>query len=198
MIHHKRFLFLFWALILVRALPGQTPSTTDFNLKAGLETWHFRDEVDLVGESGHPGQMMGFEVHVKKNRSIFLAGIRYHRFSIPRLEKSLAFPAAGDEPFHYFSIGLGYGYSVWDPGIVECNLVGGGEVIFFYDIGANSVGLDDDSLNGVSTALAAGLQLTWFDLVTTEFRYRFGLQPLIKNRKESIIRGLTLGIGVML
>jgi hypothetical protein len=196
--HQKHLILLVWIMLPTVPIWGQLPSTTKFNLKAGLETWRFKDEVDLIGDSRHPGQMMGFEIHVQKQQSLFLAGIRYHRFSIPQLEKAFAFPSAVSEPFHYFSIGLSYGYQVWRPKMVQWTLLAGGEALFFYDISANSVGLDDDSLKGVSTALALGLQLAWFDLITTEIRFRFGLQPLVKNRDESVINGLTLGIGVML
>lgn len=46
---------------------------TGFNVKFGAETWSFKDEKTQSGSSDHPGQMIGFDVFVGVEISLWFA-----------------------------------------------------------------------------------------------------------------------------
>ena len=167
-----------------------------FNVKAGVETWSFKDEKESFGQSRHPGQMIGFDVFVEKNKLMFIPGFHYHRISILNEEKVFSIDFSDAHHIHYFNIPITFGYKVLDVTGLEMVLAAGAEPQFYYDLDENDVGLDDDKIFGVSTSLTGLLHLKLFSFLTTEFRYHYGLQPLIKNRDESKVRGLTLAVGV--
>jgi hypothetical protein len=161
-----------------------------------MESWSFRDENDISDQSRHPGQMIGFDVFVEKNKILFSPGFHYHRISVLNEDNGFSFDFSNAHHLHYFNIPITFGYKVMDLPILETSILGGAEAQFFYDLDDNDIGLDDDQLYGVSMALTAILHMEWFTFLTAEIRYHHGLLPLIKTRDESKIRGVTLALGV--
>jgi hypothetical protein len=147
----RTFVVLILACYAVGTLSGQT----SINVKAGVETWSLKDEKMLSGLSSHPGQMIGFDVFVVKNRALFVPGFHYHRFSVAHEEDRFNFNFGEAHHFHYFTIPMTGGYSLISDSIFNLSLLAGGEIHFFYQLDDNSIGLDDDMLYGVSTARCA-------------------------------------------
>jgi len=175
---------------------GTAQAQTAFNIKFGLETWALKDEIDLSGESTHPGQMIGFDVFVEDNRFLFVPGFQYHRISLANEDNSFSLDFDDPHHAHYFMIPLTFGYKVFAASSIELAILGGGEVSFFYDIDENDLGLEDNMFYGVSTNLTGSVHATIFSLLTAEVKYHYALQPIIKIRDDSKLRGWTLAVGL--
>ena len=184
------------ALVVFVCCLGSGFSQARINAKIGIESWVLKDEVSVSGESMHPGQFIGFDVFVEKNRALFVPGFHYHRISVENGEESLSFNFHQKNHLHYFTIPLTAGYKFFDRSFWNLALMAGGEVTFFYDIDSNNVGLDDDMLYGVSTGLTGILQAEIATIFTAEVKYHYGLQPIIKIRDQSKLRGLTFAVGL--
>jgi hypothetical protein len=170
-------------------------SQTEFNLKLGVESWILKDEIELLGVSKHPGQFIGFDVYVEKNRLIFAPGFHYHRFSVMNEEERLRFAFEKRNNLHYFTIPLTFGYEFLDLKALNFSLLTGPEVTFFYNIDDNDIGLDDDMLHGVSAGWTAALLSELLTFGTLEVKYHYAFHPIIKIRDESKLRGWTLAAG---
>src|SRR5690242_10682960 len=118
-------------------------SQAEFNLKAGVETWSLKDEIDLDGSSHHSGQTIGFDLYVIDNRFVFAPGFHYHRISILDEEKGLRFKFGDQNHINYFSIPVTFGYRVLDLKPVVITGMAGGEIFFFYNLEENDIGLDN-------------------------------------------------------
>jgi hypothetical protein len=175
---------------------GLVKAQAGFNAKFGLENWSFKDEMEMTGESSHPGQMIGFDVFVEDKRFLFVPGFHYHRISLENEDQSFSADFSEQHHAHYFMIPLTAGYKLTKDGIVNLSILGGGEVAFFYDVDDNDLGFDDSGFIGVSTNLTAMFHAELFSFLTTEVKYHYGLQPTLKNRDESKLRGWTLALGV--
>ncbi len=175
---------------------GTTTAQTSFNAKIGIETWSFRDEAEMSGQSRHPGQMLGFDVFVEDNRFVFVPGFQYHRISLQHEDQRFSFNLSEHHHAHYFMIPLTAGYKVTKDAFVNLSVLGGGEVVFFYDVDDNALGFDDNGYIGVSTNLTAMLHAEIFSILTTEIKYHYGLQPTLMSRGDSKLRGWTLALGV--
>ena len=173
-------------------------SQARINAKIGVESWVLRDEISVSGKSMHPGQFVGFDVYVEKNRGLFVPGFHYHRIAVENGDEKLNFNFHQDDHLHYFTIPLTFGYKFLDRSVWNLALLAGGEVTFFYDLDANSIGLDDDMLYGVSTGLTTVLHTEIASVLTAEIKYHYGLQPIIKIRDQSKLRGLTFAVGIKL
>ncbi len=185
-----------WWMVLSLGLATGLSAQTEFNPKTGIEAWRFRDEKKMTGTSRHPGQIIGFDMMIRKNRWCFSPGFQYHRISAVHEDKSFRLDFSSSHHMHFFMIPLAFGYTLLDESMLDLSLLGGGEIVFFYNLDQNDVGLDDDMFHGISTALTAALHTEWFDLATFDINYHFGLQPLLKTREQSTVRGLTLALGV--
>jgi hypothetical protein len=169
---------------------------TVFNAKTGVESWALQDELNFSGISSHPGQFFGFDVYVEKNRALFVPGFHYHRISIENEDETFSYNFRDSHHVHYFTIPMTFGYKFLDGRDWNLSAMGGGEISFFYDLDANDVGLDDDMFYGVWTGLTGVLQVEVISLITAEVKYHYGLQPIIKIRDDSKLRGWTLALGV--
>lgn len=168
----------------------------EFNVKAGVESWSVKDEKELTGQSSHPGQFLGFDMFIENNRLLFTPGFHYHHISVLNEEKSFHFGIENRNHFHYFTIPLTAGYKFIDVGVWNVSLMAGGEVSFFFDIDENDIELDDDQMHGVWTAWTAILHTELLDFVTAELKYHHAFHPIIKQRSESKLQGMTLAMGV--
>ncbi len=171
-------------------------SQAQFNLKAGVEAWSIKDEIDLSGESHHSGQTIGFDMHILDSRFLFAPGFHYHRISALNKEEGLQFRFGDKNHIHYFSIPMTFGYKVFDLAVVDISGLAGGEVFFFYSLESNDIGLDDDQLHGVYTALTGVVHTSVFSFLTAEIKYRHAFHPIFKERPESKLRGWSLEVGV--
>ena len=176
---------------------GMAQAQAGFNAKIGVETWSFKDEADNTGQSKHPGQMIGFDVLIEDNRFLFVPGFQYHRISLLNEEHSFSFDVSEHHHAHYFMIPLTAGYKLTKDAFVNFSVLGGGEVVFFYDVDDNDLGLVSNSFYGVSTNLTAMLHAEIFSFLTAEVKYHYGLQPVLKMRDDSKMSGWTLAMGVM-
>ena len=184
-----------WALLLWVVAQHLSHGQADFNIKAGMESWLLKDEKEQTGQSCHPGQMIGLDVLIKKEKALFVPGIHYHRISIENEDHCFDFNFSDPHHLHYFTIPLTGGYEVLDEPDVNIALLGGVEINFFYDLDDNDVGLEDDMLYGVYTSLVGRLYAELFSVVTAEINYHYALQPIIKIRDDSRLRGWTIAIG---
>lgn len=175
---------------------GIATAQAGFNAKIGIETWSFKDEAEVSGQSRHPGQMIGFDVFVEDNRFVFVPGFQYHRISLQHEDQSFSFNLNEHHHVHYFMIPLTAGYKLTHDAFVNLSVLGGGEVVFFYDVDDNNLGFDDNGFIGVSTNLTAMLHAELFSFLTAEVKYHYGLQPTLKSRDDSKLRGWTLATGV--
>jgi hypothetical protein len=175
---------------------GVAHGQAGFNIKFGLETWSLKDEIDQSGVSKHPGQMIGFDVFVEDNRFLFVPGFHYHRISLANEDKSFSLDFDEAHHAHYFMIPLTIGYKVLEIPSIELAILGGAEVNFFYDIDDNDLALEDNMFYGVSTNLTGSLHVTFFSILTTEVKYHYALQPILKIRDDSKLRGWTLAAGL--
>jgi len=175
---------------------GISQAQVGFNPKFGMETWSFKDEAEMTGQSKHPGQMIGFDVFVEDERFVFAPGFQYHRISLENEEKSFSLDFSDAHHAHYIMIPLTAGYKLTRDAIVNLSVLAGGEVVFFYDVDDNDLGFDDNEFFGVSTNLTAVAHAEIFSILTTEVKYHYGLQPILKSRDDSKLRGRTLAMGV--
>lgn len=175
---------------------GAVQAQAGFNAKIGVETWSFKDEIDNTGQSKHPGQMIGFDVLIEDKRFLFVPGFQYHRISMLNEDHSFSLDLSDHHHAHYFMIPLTAGYKLTKDAFVNLSILGGGEVVFFYDVDDNDLGLVSNSFYGVSTNLTAMAHAEIFSFLTAEVKYHYGLQPTIKARDESKLRGWTLAMGV--
>lgn len=173
-----------------------TVAQARFNAKIGAETWSFKDEAEMTGQSKHPGQMVGFDILVEDSEFMFVAGLQYHRISLIHEDQSFSFDFSEHHHVHYFMIPVTAGYTFLTNDVVHLSILGGGEVVFFYDVDDNTLGFDDNDFYGVSTNLTAMLHAELFSFLTAEVRYHYGLLPVLKNRDDSKLCGWTLGAGV--
>jgi len=168
---------------------------TVLNFKTGVESWTLQDELDMLGESSHPGQFFGFDVFVEKNRALFVPGFHYHRISVENEDERFNYDFSDKHHAHYFTIPMTFGYKFLDGRDWNISALGGGEVSFFYDLDDNDIGLDDDMFYGVWTSLTGVVHVELLRFITAEVRYHYGLQPIIKIRDDSRLRGWTLAVG---
>jgi hypothetical protein len=166
------------------------------NVKTGVESWTIQDELNTSGSSGHPGQFFGFDVYVEKNRALFVPGFHYHRISVENEDHKFDYNFSESHHIHYFTIPLTGGYKFLEQCNWNMSAMAGCEITFFYDLDANDVGLDDDMFYGVWTGLTGILQVEIFSIATAEVKYHYGLQPIIKIRDQSKLRGWTLALGI--
>ena len=171
-------------------------SQTQLNLKAGVEAWSIKDEIDLDDKSHHSGQTIGFDVHILSNRFIFAPGFHYHRISVLNKKEGLPFRFGDQNHINYFNIPLTFGYRSIDLKALDVSGMVGGEVFFFYNLEDNDIGLDDDQLHGVYVALTGIIHVAVFSFLTTEVKYHYALHPIIKERPQSKLRGCSLEVGV--
>jgi hypothetical protein len=167
-----------------------------FNAKIGVETWSFKDEAEMSGTSKHPGQMLGFDILIEDNRFLFVPGFQYHRISLVNEDKSFSFDLSNHHHVHYFMIPLTAGYKLTKDAFVNLSVLGGGEVVFFYDVDDNDLGFENSNFYGVSTNLTAMLHAEVFSFLTAEVKYHYGLLPVLRTRDDSKLRGWTLAMGV--
>jgi hypothetical protein len=167
----------------------------EFNIKAGVETWSVKDEKEIIGSSSHPGQFIGFDMFIENNRLLFTPGFHYHHISVTSGNKDLHFGFESRNHFHYFTIPLTGGFKFIDVGVLNLSLLAGAEVSFFFDIDDNDIELDDDQMHGVWTAWTAMLHGELFEFVTAEVKYHDALHPIIKERPDSKLTGVTLAVG---
>lgn len=175
---------------------GMAQAQAGFNAKIGVETWSLKDEADITGQSRHPGQMIGFDILIEDKRFLFVPGFQYHRISLLNEDHSFSFDVSEHHHVHYFMIPLTAGYKLTKDAIVNLSVLGGGEVVFFYDVDDNDLGLVSNSFYGVSTNLTAMVHAEIFSFLTAEVKYHYGLQPTLKARDDSKLRGWTLALGV--
>lgn len=175
---------------------GVVEAQARFNAKIGAESWSFKDEAEMTGQSKHPGQMVGFDILVEDSEFMFVAGLQYHRISLINEDQSFSFDFSEHHHVHYFMIPVTAGYTFLKNDVVHLSILGGGEVVFFYDVDDNMLGFDNKDFYGVSTNLTAILHSELFSFLTAEVRYHYGLLPLLKNRDDSKLSGWTLGAGV--
>lgn len=168
---------------------------TEFNAKIGISAWSLRDEKELVDVSRHPGQFVGFDVLIEKNRKVFSPGFHYHRISVMNEDHTFSLDLSPSHHMHFFTIPLTGGYKVLDAAAMNISLLAGGEINFFYSLDDNDAGLDDDMFYGISTGLTGIVHAEFLTFVTLELRYHYALQPIIKIRDKSKLRGLTVGLG---
>jgi len=166
------------------------------NVKTGVETWMLQDELNTTGMSSHPGQFFGFDVYVERNRWLFVPGFHYHRISVQNEDFRYEYNFSQSHHVHYFTIPMTGGYKFLDIANLNISAMGGGEITFFYNLDGNDVGLDDDMFYGVWTGLTGVLQVEIFSVVTAEVKYHYALQPIIKIRDDSKLRGWTLALGI--
>lgn len=192
---HIRFV---WLLTLIGLYRMDLMAQADINIMAGIETWSLKDELETFDRSRHPGQLIGINILVEKGRGVFMPGFHYHRFTAGHEPRSFEFSFRNPRHLHYFTIPLLFGYKLTDESLVDVTLMAGPEVQFFYQVDPNDAGLDDDMMYGVSTSFSAGIHSEWFSIFTLECRYHHGLQPLIRTRGDSKLRGISLGLGIQL
>ena len=168
---------------------------TAFNIRLGAETWSLKDEKAQTGSSSHPGQMIGFDVFVGDTRFFFVPGFHYHRISVLNEDDRFSFDFSEAHHMHYFTIPMMCGYTLIDSSSVNLSVLAGAEVNFFYSLDDNDAGLDDDLFYGVTTALTSALHAEFFSVLTAEVSYHFALQPILKTRDDSLLRGWTLALG---
>lgn len=167
-----------------------------FNAKIGVETWSFKDEAEMTGQSQHPGQMIGFDVLIEDNRFLFVPGFQYHRISLVNEDQRFSFNFSEHHHVHYFMIPLTAGYKLTKDSFVNLSALAGGEVVFFYDVDENDLGLVSNSFYGISTNLTAILHAEIFSFFTVEVKYHYGLLPVLRTRDDSKLSGWTLAMGV--
>lgn len=182
-------------LLLVVFSTEKASSQTQINPKLGFGSWTIKDEVEF-GKSVHTGQTLGFDVYILHNRLLFAPGFHYRRISIMNKEEDLNFNITGRNGTHYFSIPLTFGLQVLDLPAIQAFVTAGGESTFFHSIDENDINLDDDQLHGVFLGLTGGAQLELFSLVTLDVKYHHALQPIIKARAESKLRGWSFAAGI--
>ena len=171
-------------------------SQTQINPKLGYESWSLKDEMDQTGNSSHSGQFIGFDVYVQHNRLLFVPGFHYHRLSILNQEEGFNFRFHKRNGTHYFSIPVTFGFQVLDLPGIDAYLMAGGESTFFYSLDSNDIHLDDDKLHGVFASLTGVAQVELFSLLTLDFKYHHAFHPIIKERPESKLRGITIAAGI--
>jgi len=175
---------------------GKSNAQTLLNPKMGMETWSLKDETELSGQSRHPGQMIGLDVIVMKDRWLFMPGFQYHRISMINEEHSFSFDFNDPHHAHYFIIPLQAGYTVTSDSSFQLSVLAGAAVNIFYDLDQNDLGLNAEDFYGVTTSLTAGLCAEFLSFLTAEIKYQFALQPILKPRDDSKLRGWTLALGV--
>lgn len=175
---------------------GIATAQAGLNAKIGIEAWSFKDEAKMTGQSSHPGQMIGFDFFIEDNRFVFVPGFHYHRFSLQNENHTFSFNLREHHHAHYFMIPMIVGYKLTCDAFVNLSVLGGGEVVFFYDADDNNLGFDDNSFIGVSTNLTGMLHAQLFSFLTAEVKYHYGLQPTLKSRDDSMMRGWTMALGV--
>jgi hypothetical protein len=195
MIRFFRKLSIVACSLLFCLLPGLYAQDV-FSVKTGMETWTIRDELSTLGSSSHPGQFFGFDVYVEKNRALFVPGFHYHRISVLNEDHRFSYNFSEAHHMHYFTIPLSFGYQFLDYKHWNMAALGGGEINFFYDLDANDVGLDDDQFYGIWTGLTAILQSEIASRLTAEIKYHYAIQPILKTRPQSKLRGWTLAMGI--
>jgi hypothetical protein len=166
-----------------------------FNLKAGIESWSIKDEIDLSGQSHHSGQTIGFDLHLQDNRFIFAPGFHYHRISVLNQKGGYQLKFGDGNHIHYFSIPLTVGYKVFHFDFMDVAGMLGEETIFFYDLDHNDLGLTSDQFYGVIPALTAVVHTEFWSLITLELKYRYALTEMIKERPDSKLKGFALELG---
>ncbi len=192
----KRFL-AYLALLLSLTYSDNGNSQPLFNAKTGVESWSVRDEKDLVGESHHSGQTVGFDMRIMKNRLIFAPGFHYHRISVLNKQEGFQYNFSKGNHAHYFSIPLTIGYQFLDFKIVDLSLFAGAESFFFFDLDANDIGLKVDELYGVTPALTGFIQAEILSLITVDVKYHHALHEQIRKRTESLLSGFSFEAGII-
>ena len=91
-------------MLVLALLYSTATAQAEFNIKAGVETWSVRDEKEIIGNSSHPGQFVGFDMFIENNRLLFAPGFHYHHIAVTHQEKSLHFGFENRNHFHYFAI----------------------------------------------------------------------------------------------
>jgi len=80
--------------------------------------------------------------------------------------------------------------------ILDLSIRAGGQGNFFYSLDSNDIGLDDDKMYGVFTSLIGAAQVELLTFLTLDLKYNHALQPSIKSRPGSKLRGWELSAGV--
>lgn len=185
---------LVWVWILI--LYGAGHSQVVFNPKIGMETWSLKDEMEMFGESNHPGQMFGLDLILRKEKWLFIPGFEYHRISMKNEDQNFSFNFKENHHAHYFIIPLQAGYKVFGDSTFQISAVAGVDLNFFYALDENDLGLDDEMFYGVTTALTGSLFFEFFSFLSAEVKYHYGLHSILKTRDDAKLRGWTLAVGV--
>lgn len=188
---------VFLAIVFHLSSANTAKSQALFNPKIGSEVWSIKDEIDLDGESHHSGQTVGFDMFISDSRFLFVPGFHYHHISVINKSEGLNFKFEDENHIHYFSIPMTVGYKIFDLAVVDLSAQGGGEVFFYYDLDQNDLGLVDDQMYGVSTAIIGMFHTTIFSFLTVDVKYRYGLLPIIRERPDSRMQGWTLDFGII-
>jgi len=191
------FQLVYPALVICLFIAYRGSSQTEFNLKTGAELWTIQDELNSDGHSQHSGQTIGFDVHIYDSRFMFVPGFHYHRISVLNQDDGLTYKFNDDNHSHHLSIPITFGWRVLDLPLVNLSGMAGGEVFFFHSLDPNDIGLDDDQFHELFTSLTGVIHTELFSFLTAEIKYRYALNPLIKERPESKLRGWSLEIGLM-
>src|SRR5690606_20205315 len=147
-----------------------------------------------LGASRHPGQMIGVDLRLYALRFSFAPGLHYHRWTVSHGEAAFG---TGDKPhIHFFQIPLVAGFTLVKVPGFKTEILGGPELIVFYDVDDNQAGLSEDNTRSMTTALTVGLHGRLGNRLTADIRYRHGLQSTLVNRPDARIRGLELSMGV--
>jgi hypothetical protein len=185
------------ALIFCIFIAHEGSSQTAFNLKTGAALWSIQDEVDSEGHSQHSGQTIGFDVQIYDSRFMFVPGFHYQRISVLNQDDGLTYKFNDENHSHHFSIPITFGWRVLDLKVIDLSAMAGGEIFFFHSLDPNDIGLDEHQFHDLFTALSGAIHTELFSFLSAEIKYRHALNPLLKERPESKLRGWSLEIGLM-
>ncbi len=188
---------LYLALLLSLTYSFNGNSQPLFNAKTGVEFWSVKDEKNLVGESNHSGQTVGFDMRIMSNRLIFAPGFHYHRISVLNKQEGFQYNFSKGNHVHYFSIPLTLGYQLLNFKVIDLSLFAGAESFFFFDLDHNDIGLKVDELYGVTPALTGVVQAEILSLITLDVKYHHALHEQIRKRKKSLLSGFSFEVGII-
>ena len=172
-------------------------STAKFNLKGGFAAFYLQDESDLADSKAHLSQHVGFDILIEENGGVFIPGFRYYRIGItPEAFKTSEL--FSNRPYaHYVKMPLSFGYRFKQIPLLHFTVYGGGNFTFFITVDENQLGLHNERFTGVQPNLHVGGQVLALNHFTLDLRYDHGLNNMIKTRKESKVRGLSLSLGLV-
>ena len=186
----------FLLFVVTIAISGSVFAQSAINIKVGMISRQFTDEMNSGSTLLHYGQSYGFDAIVEDSRLLFMPGLHYQNYGISG-EDARGSLFEKRESIHQISLPMNLGTWFAANRWAKLRIYGGGHINFIVGVDQNDSGINLDRVTTVHPGWQGGAQIMLWR-ITADVRYYRDYRKVINAREESTQRGWEILVGFAL